>query len=104
MPISIGPLPPPTTTTTTTHNPCARSLHLMHAGVDPKSMVCEFFRHGQCTKGAKCKFSHDLNVERKVGVCMVTALDTVQEVSTLLCLVCSVVAASLASVVHAVMQ
>jgi hypothetical protein len=27
--------------------------------------VCEFFRHGQCTKGFKCKFSHDLNVERK---------------------------------------
>jgi hypothetical protein len=35
------------------------------AGVDPKSVVCEFFRHGQCTKGFKCKFSHDLNVERK---------------------------------------
>lgn len=37
------------------------------AGVDPKSMLCEFFRHGQCTKGFKCKFSHDLNVERKGG-------------------------------------
>mmetsp|Transcript_13640 Transcript_13640/g.29256 ORF Transcript_13640/g.29256 Transcript_13640/m.29256 type:complete len:407 (-) Transcript_13640:1216-2436(-) len=35
------------------------------AGVDPKSVVCEFYRHGQCTKGFKCKFSHDLNVERK---------------------------------------
>lgn len=34
-------------------------------GVDPKSIVCEFFRHGQCTKGNKCKFSHDLSVERK---------------------------------------
>lgn len=34
-------------------------------GVDPKSIVCEFFRHGQCTKGFKCKFSHDLAVERK---------------------------------------
>ena len=34
-------------------------------GVDPKSIVCEFFRHGQCTKGFKCKFSHDLTVERK---------------------------------------
>lgn len=34
-------------------------------GVDPKSIVCEFFRHGQCAKGFKCKFSHDLNVERK---------------------------------------
>lgn len=35
------------------------------AGVDPKSIVCEFFRHNQCTKGNKCKFSHDLSVERK---------------------------------------
>ena len=34
-------------------------------GVDPKSMVCEFFRHNQCTKGFKCKYSHDLAVERK---------------------------------------
>ncbi|CAM6102651.1 unnamed protein product [Calypogeia fissa] len=34
-------------------------------GVDPKSIVCEFFRRGQCAKGFKCKFSHDLNVERK---------------------------------------
>ena len=38
-----------------------------HAGVDPKSVVCEYFRHGQCTKGFKCKFSHDLAVERKGG-------------------------------------
>lgn len=36
-------------------------------GVDPKSIVCEFFRHGKCTKGFKCKFAHDLNVERKGG-------------------------------------
>ncbi|KAG6551266.1 hypothetical protein Mapa_007192 [Marchantia paleacea] len=34
-------------------------------GVDPKSVVCEFFRHGQCAKGFKCKYSHDLGVERK---------------------------------------
>lgn len=34
-------------------------------GVDPKSVVCEFFRHGQCAKGFKCKYSHDLSVERK---------------------------------------
>eukprot|EP00878_Enallax_costatus_P018995 GHUV01020024.1.p1 GENE.GHUV01020024.1~~GHUV01020024.1.p1 ORF type:complete len:266 (+),score=98.21 GHUV01020024.1:279-1076(+) len=37
------------------------------AGVDPKSVVCEFFRHGQCTKGFKCKYSHDLGVERKTA-------------------------------------
>ncbi|KAL5711179.1 hypothetical protein ACHQM5_021668 [Ranunculus cassubicifolius] len=34
-------------------------------GVDPKSILCEFFKAGQCTKGFKCKFSHDLNVHRK---------------------------------------
>mmetsp|Transcript_53115 Transcript_53115/g.168597 ORF Transcript_53115/g.168597 Transcript_53115/m.168597 type:complete len:373 (-) Transcript_53115:164-1282(-) len=35
-------------------------------GVDPKSIVCEFYRKGVCSKPAyKCKFSHDLSVERK---------------------------------------
>ncbi|XP_022111984.1 zinc finger CCCH domain-containing protein 15-like [Acanthaster planci] len=34
-------------------------------GVDPKSVVCAFFKQGTCTKGDKCKFSHDLAVERK---------------------------------------
>lgn len=34
-------------------------------GVDPKSVVCEFFKAGQCTKGNKCKYSHDLKVEKK---------------------------------------
>ncbi|KAG9453300.1 hypothetical protein H6P81_006204 [Aristolochia fimbriata] len=34
-------------------------------GVDPKSILCEFYKVGQCVKGFKCKFSHDLNVQRK---------------------------------------
>nr|XP_032525619.1 zinc finger CCCH domain-containing protein 15 homolog [Danaus plexippus plexippus] len=34
-------------------------------GIDPKSVVCTFFKQGQCTKGDKCKFSHDLSIERK---------------------------------------
>ncbi|XP_027174923.1 zinc finger CCCH domain-containing protein 11-like [Coffea eugenioides] len=34
-------------------------------GVDPKSILCEYFKVGQCAKGFKCKFSHDLNVQRK---------------------------------------
>ncbi|XP_048834005.1 zinc finger CCCH domain-containing protein 15 [Brienomyrus brachyistius] len=34
-------------------------------GVDPKSVLCAFFKQGQCTKGDKCKFSHDLTLERK---------------------------------------
>jgi len=35
------------------------------AGVDPKSVLCSFFKQGQCHKGNRCKFSHDLAVERK---------------------------------------
>jgi hypothetical protein len=38
-----------------------------HSGVNPKTIVCEFFKKGQCTKGAKCKFSHDLQDQRKSG-------------------------------------
>jgi hypothetical protein len=34
-------------------------------GVDPKTILCQFFKKGNCEKGKKCKFSHDLNVERK---------------------------------------
>ncbi|ESO10653.1 hypothetical protein HELRODRAFT_72073 [Helobdella robusta] len=34
-------------------------------GTDPKSVLCAFFKSGQCTKGDKCKFSHDLAIERK---------------------------------------
>ncbi|KAH7414449.1 hypothetical protein DE146DRAFT_601588 [Phaeosphaeria sp. MPI-PUGE-AT-0046c] len=34
-------------------------------GVDPKTILCQFFKKGHCEKGKKCKFSHDLDVERK---------------------------------------
>ncbi|KAJ2882155.1 Translation machinery-associated protein 46, partial [Coemansia aciculifera] len=34
-------------------------------GVNPKTVLCEFFKAGACTKGDRCKFSHDLAVERK---------------------------------------
>jgi hypothetical protein len=34
-------------------------------GVDPKSILCEFFKLGTCTRGKNCKFSHDLNIARK---------------------------------------
>lgn len=35
-------------------------------GVDPRTVVCALFKLGNCNKGSKCKFSHDLNVGRKV--------------------------------------
>ncbi|KAJ3542619.1 hypothetical protein NM688_g5954 [Phlebia brevispora] len=35
-------------------------------GVDPKTVLCAFFKAGNCEKGNKCKFSHDLDVGRKV--------------------------------------
>lgn len=41
------------------------SVVFFSAGVDPKSVLCAFFKQGQCTKGDKCKFSHDLSMERK---------------------------------------
>jgi hypothetical protein len=34
-------------------------------GVDPKSVVCVYFKQGLCQKGDKCKFSHDITKERK---------------------------------------
>ena len=36
-------------------------------GVDPKTVLCQFFKAGHCDKGRKCKFSHDLAVERKAA-------------------------------------
>ncbi|KAL0067703.1 Translation machinery-associated protein 46 [Marasmius tenuissimus] len=35
-------------------------------GVDPKTVLCAYFKAGHCEKGSKCKFSHDLDVGRKV--------------------------------------
>jgi hypothetical protein len=36
-------------------------------GVDPKSVLCEFFKAGCCEKGARCKYAHDLAVGRKAA-------------------------------------
>lgn len=41
------------------------SLMINFSGADPKSIVCSFFKQGQCGKGDRCKFSHDLTIERK---------------------------------------
>lgn len=32
---------------------------------DPKTILCAYFKAGSCVRGAKCKFSHDLTLERK---------------------------------------
>lgn len=37
----------------------------LFSGTDPKSVVCAFFKQNLCQKGEKCKFSHDLTIERK---------------------------------------
>ena len=36
-------------------------------GVDPKTILCDFYKKGLCDKGRKCKFSHDLDIERKTA-------------------------------------
>ncbi|GJJ08327.1 hypothetical protein Clacol_002538 [Clathrus columnatus] len=35
-------------------------------GVDPKTILCAYFKAGSCDKGNRCKFSHNLEVGRKV--------------------------------------
>lgn len=35
-------------------------------GTDPRTVLCVNFKNGYCERGAKCKFSHDPNVGRKV--------------------------------------
>lgn len=40
-------------------------IQKIEAGTDPKSVLCAYFKQGQCTKGDKCKFSHDLAIERR---------------------------------------
>ncbi|KAF7312665.1 Translation machinery-associated protein 46 [Mycena indigotica] len=35
-------------------------------GVDPKTVLCVYYKAGHCDKGNKCKFSHNRDVDRKV--------------------------------------
>jgi hypothetical protein len=38
---------------------------VLEPGVDPKSVLCPWFKAKQCARGDKCKYSHDHNVGRK---------------------------------------
>lgn len=42
-------------------------IQKLESGVNPKSVLCAFFKQGTCTKGDKCKFSHDMSLARKSG-------------------------------------
>lgn len=37
----------------------------MITDVDPKSVLCAYFKAGSCRRGKRCKFSHDLSIARK---------------------------------------
>ncbi|GFU09404.1 zinc finger CCCH domain-containing protein 15 homolog, partial [Nephila pilipes] len=41
------------------------TVQKVEKGADPKSVLCAFYKQGTCAKGDKCKFSHDLSIERK---------------------------------------
>ena len=42
-------------------------IYIYIGGKDPKTMVCAFFKAGVCKKGKKCKFSHDLSLEKQTA-------------------------------------
>uniref|UniRef100_A0A0K8RGD0 Putative translation machinery-associated protein n=1 Tax=Ixodes ricinus TaxID=34613 RepID=A0A0K8RGD0_IXORI len=46
-------------------NSLFRPVQKVEKGADPKSVLCAFFKQGTCGKGDKCKFSHDITIERK---------------------------------------
>lgn len=46
-------------------NQIFKPVQKVEKGADPKSILCAFYKQGQCSKGDKCKFSHDLSMERK---------------------------------------
>lgn len=36
-------------------------------GVDPKSILCQYFKLGLCTRGKNCKFSHDMSLMKETA-------------------------------------
>ena len=52
-------------------------------GVDPKSVLCAFFKAGVCERGAKCKFGHDLTLARKSGKASIYAVEEKKKEETM---------------------
>eukprot|EP01130_Rhizamoeba_saxonica_P018522 TRINITY_DN92_c0_g1_i1.p1 TRINITY_DN92_c0_g1~~TRINITY_DN92_c0_g1_i1.p1 ORF type:complete len:366 (-),score=116.98 TRINITY_DN92_c0_g1_i1:87-1184(-) len=46
--------------------PATQKSQKVPPGVDPKTVLCVYFKRGNCQAGKSCKFSHDRNVDRKV--------------------------------------
>lgn len=40
-------------------------IETIQDGVDPKTVLCQYFKAGFCSRGKACKFSHDLALEGK---------------------------------------
>ena len=55
------------------------AVQKVEAGVNPKSVLCAFFKAGTCGKGDKCKFSHDLSLARKSATKNIYEDDTKKE-------------------------
>lgn len=47
------------------HKLATKKMVTLDPGVDPKTIVCEFFKKGMCKKGKRCKFSHDFSKTRE---------------------------------------
>ena len=39
-------------------------LNALEEDKDPKTILCAYFKQGLCQKGKKCKYSHDLDIEK----------------------------------------
>jgi len=46
-------------------NKLLKPVQVNTKGADPSTVVCAYFKQGTCTKGNKCKFSHDLSMDAK---------------------------------------
>merc|ERR1711928_11878 len=56
-----------------------QAVQKIEKGADPKSILCAFFKQGNCGKGDRCKFSHNLEIERKAEIICKYFLDAVEK-------------------------